>query len=627
MKGFFSNTLVFLFLFSSNIKSVAEVRPVASKIKEVTVFLAGAQVHRSASTDLPAGRTELVFKNISPNLDKQSIQVKGDGEFTILSVTHQLNYLEEQQKREEIAVLESEKYRLSEQRKMQNGLLSVYQQEQDMLAKNQAIGGANTGVSTSELRQAVDFQRQRMTEVFQLKSETEKAILKIDSTISKINKQLAALNKEKETATSEIIVTVSAKAAVAAKFEIGYYVINAGWFATYDLRVKNVSSPVDLSFKANVFQQTGEDWDKVKLTLSNGNPTVSGFAQELRPWYLRYGSYQNRYAKAQQAMGGRGGITSISGRVTDENGEPLIGATVLVKGTSVGTVTDIDGSYSLHIPSEAATIIVSYTGFVAQQMGIVSGIQNIVLRERAEQLSEVVVTGRRNLLGAITSKKKKDKSRNDKTIAQQNEVVYQATTIDFEIESAYSIPSDGKTRMVDIKVENVPADYRYFTAPKIEEKAYLTAHIPDWQELNLLDGEVNLFFEGAFLGKSLLDTRKAGDTLDISLGVDKGIVVKRTKLKDFTSRRFLGSNKKETRGFEIIIKNNKREAIDITVQDQFPISTNKDIEVEDLKYKGAKRDKKTELLTWHFELPPKEERRLELSYSVKYPKRKVLGLE
>lgn len=619
-------SLVFCISLFSFPPAQAQQQPVPSKIEKVTVFLKGAQIARSAEAQLPAGRTELIFKDISPNLDKQSIQLKGEGAFTILSVSHQLNYLQEQAKRAEIATLEGEQRNTNLRKKEQQNLLSVYQKEQQMLEKNQAIGGANTGVSTAELRQAVDFQRQRMTEVFQRQSEVQQELARLDSTLLKLQKQLVALNQEKETATSEIVVTVTAKAAAPAKFELTYYVHDAGWFANYDLRVKDVNSPIDLAFKANVFQQSGEDWKNVRLVLSNGDPTVSGQAQELDPWYLRFGYQQP--PTAYQGGVGSGGITEVSGVVRDRSGEPLIGAAVLLKGSSIGTITDFDGRYTLKIPPTPATLVVNYSGFTTQEIPVNSSAQTIVLQE-AGVLDEVVVTGmKRSLIQMQTiGGGKNKKSRADASIAQQNQEVYQPTTVDFEIELPYSIPSDGKARAVDIKSESVTATYEYFAAPKLEEAAFLTAYVTDWQELNLLDGEVNLFFEGAFLGKSLLDTRSMGDTLDISLGQDKGIVVQRNKLKEYSSRQFLGKNKTENRAFEIVVRNNKPQAVKVLVQDQFPISTDKNIVVEDLSYPGAELEADTQLLTWRLELAPREERKLELRYSVKYPRNEVLILE
>lgn len=614
--------LGFLLFFQNNYAQTKQ--PVLSKIEKVTAYIKGAQITRTATTNLAAGKTELVFKDISPNLDKQSIQVKGDGAFTILSVIHQLNFLQEQAKREEITQLETERNRLNELKKVRNATLNVFKQEEAMLQKNQSIGGQNTGVTTAELQQAVDFQRKRMTDVLMKQLETTNDIARLDSAINKLSAQLLALHQRKETGTSEILVTVSARAATTAKLELSYYVKDAGWFANYDLRVKDVSSPIDLAFKANVFQSSGEDWKDVKLTLSNGDPTLSGVAQELEPWYLRFGYVAPPVA--YQSGAGRGGITEVNGTVRDQTGQPLIGATIWLKGTTVGTMTNVDGSFSLKIPPAPATLVISYVGYHNQEVPVNSSTMGFVLKENSAKLEEVVVTAK-SISGVTAGISRKKESRSDKTIPVQTQEVYQPTTINFEIEMPYTILNDGKTYTVDIKAENVPASYEYFTAPKVEEAAYLTAYVTDWQDLNLLDGEVNIFFEGAYLGKSLLDTRNTGDTLDISLGQDKSIVVKRTKLKDFSSRQFLGNNKTERRAFEILVKNNKPQSVNITVQDQFPIPTDKSISVEDLKYDGAELDKEKQILTWKLELAPRAERKLNLQYAVKYPKGKVLVLE
>ena len=82
-------------------------KTIESKIEKVTVFLEGAQTERTAKTSLAAGKQELIFANISPSIDKQSIQVKADGNVTILSVIHQQNFMKEQQKQDEIKEAEA----------------------------------------------------------------------------------------------------------------------------------------------------------------------------------------------------------------------------------------------------------------------------------------------------------------------------------------------------------------------------------------------------------------------------------------------------------------------------------------------------------------------------------------
>ncbi|MDX1407186.1 MAG: carboxypeptidase-like regulatory domain-containing protein, partial [Saprospiraceae bacterium] len=84
---------------------------------------------------------------------------------------------------------------------------------------------------------------------------------------------------------------------------------------------------------------------------------------------------------------------TVSGKVVDDTGEPLIGANVVVKGTTAGTVTDFDGNYSLEVPEGGTTLVFSYTGYSTQELEIgASSVMNVTMSEGVE-LGEVVVTG------------------------------------------------------------------------------------------------------------------------------------------------------------------------------------------------------------------------------------------
>ena len=611
-----------------------------SKIEKVTVFLEGAQVQRSAKTNLTAGKYELVFTNISPSIDKQSIQVKADDKVTVLSVIHQQNFLKEQQKQEEIKDLEAQKETQVEKIALQRNILNVFKQEENMLVKNQLIGG-NDGVKATDLKEAADFQRSRLTEVYQKQMETDRAIKKMEAELLKINKQLYEINQKAETSTSEIHVTLSTKETNNSSFTITYLVKKSGWFPTYDIRVKDISSPINLQYKANIFQSSGEDWKDVKLFLSTGNPNENGTKPVITPWYLKY-TYA--YQPVTNTIQGSYSPGSVRGRVVNERGEPVVGASIVVKGTRTGTVTDANGFYSIQVPTGNTTIVASSVGMEAMELAATqSGLMNINMKESETALSEVVVTGYAlqgkvagvqvtndyenqpiRIRGVSSIKNNKEAYRDQNLITTIN---YQPTTTIYEIKDPYTILNDGKTYMADIDGYEVKAQYEYYAAPKIEADAFLTAKIVDWQELNLLPGEANLFFEGTFLGKSLLDVENAGDTLSLSLGKDKGVAIKRTLLKDYSSKRFIGSNKTDIRQYEIVVRNNKQQPISIIVEDQFPVSTVKEIDVQDKKYEGAKLDDDTQKLTWNFTVDAKKENKVNFKYEVKYPKDKVLQLD
>ena len=143
--------------------------------------------------------------------------------------------------------------------------------------------------------------------------------------------------------------------------------------------------------------------------------------------------------------------------------------------------------------------------------------------------------------------------------------------------------------------------------------------------MSLLPGEANIFFEGTFTGKSYIDPNNIKDTLSLSLGRDKRIIVKREKLKEFTSRKFIGANQREQYAWEISVRNTKPETIKVTIEDQVPVSQNSQIEVTTVDLSGAKYNKDTGKLSWDLQLQPNETKKVVLKYEVKYPKDKQVG--
>ena len=613
----FRKLLMAVSLFFITIAAQADDQKIVSKVQKVVVFLNGAQVTRTAMVHISPGNSILIFENISPGIDVQSIQVHANGEFTILSVKHELNFLNEQIKQQRIEDLRAKQKNIKDKIDLQNGLASIYQEEENMLVKNQMIAGQNTGLDIIKLKQALDFQTERLTALKKKEQENTAQIVDLNKELLKYNQQIAELNKGASTATSNILVTVSSKAALQTDFTLSYVVHNASWFPTYDVRAKNVNCPISISYKANVSQQSGEDWKNIKLTLSTGNPTVAGNKPELNPYFLNYGMYYRPE---------NGTMTAVSGRITgSDDGQVVPGATVRVKGSSVGAVSDANGNFTIQLPPNSQSLEVSFIGYTSQTVPITSPQLNVSLKPSSNALNEVVVTGYSSssesldgraagiqIRGIATERKS--------TIPIGVNKVENQTNIEFNIAMPYSVPSDGKQYTVEINQLDIPAIYEYAVAPKLSTDVFLTARLTDWNKYNFLSGEANLFFEGTFIGKSLINTDATTDTLNLSLGTDKNIVVTRTSLKDLSERQSLGSNKKETRDWQIEVKNRKSQPINLLVEDQVPVSQNSSIEVEIQELSGGQLDKLTGKVIWKMAVKPEDNKKIELKYLVKYPK-------
>ncbi|WP_183580015.1 DUF4139 domain-containing protein [Mucilaginibacter sp. X5P1] len=529
--------LLFAGLIFTTINSRADDgQKVPSKVQKVIVFLSGAQVTRTARVNVTPGTSTLVFSNIAQSIDAQSIQVHASGDFTILSVKTELNYFNDQSRSKNVEDLQAQQNTIRAKIALDNGLLTVNQQEQNMLLKNQLITGQNSNLDVLKLKQALDFQTERLTADTKKQLSINSEIAALNVELQKYDNQIADINKD-NTVSSNILVTVSAKAATESEFSLNYVVNDASWFPTYDIRAKNVNSPISISYKANVTQQSGEDWKNIRLTLSTGNPTVSGSKPQLRPYYLNLNGYYTQADKSNE---------------------------VVIRG------------YGTQYKAKAN-----------------SGYLDEVVVARAPEVNQV-----------------------------ENQ-----TNVDFNIADPYTIPSDGKQYSVQINDIDLKASYQYAVAPKLSTNVFLTAKVTDWNKYNLLPGEANLFFEGTYIGKSSLNANSTADTLAISLGTDKNIVVTRTLQKQLTARQVIGSDKKDTRDWMIEIKNRKNQPINLLVEDQVPVSQNAAIDVESQQVSSGALDPSTGKISWVFAMKPLDDKKLELKYQVKYPKTQPIIIE
>jgi hypothetical protein len=609
-----------IFLFIAIASKANEDQKIASKVQKVTVFLNGAQVTRTALVNIGAGTSTLVFGNMSPGMDVQSLQINAGGEFTILSVKQELDFLNEETRQQQLLDLQALQKQIKDKIVLQNNMLSIYQEEVNMLGKNQVISGENASLDVLKLKQALDFQTLRLTEVKRKQQAVNDQVDILNIELQKYDRQIASITKGKSKATSNVLVTVSSKNALQSIFTLNYVVHSASWYPTYDIRAKNVNSPISITYKANVSQQSGEDWKNIKVTLSTGNPTISGSKPEFTPNYLNLGMYYSGAASS---------ITKVNGTVfgTDD-GKVLSGVSIRVKGTPIGTVTDAEGKYNIQVPAGNPTLVYNYIGYDTEERLVNATLINLGLKPAANQLSEVVVTGYSSSLegrvaGVSVGASDKIMIRglaSIQSIPIEVKPVENQTNVEFNINNPYSIPSDGKQYAMEIGQFDLNASYQYYVAPKVSTDVFLTAQLTNWNKYNFLSGEANLFFEGTFIGKSLINTQATADTLNLSLGTDKNIVVTCTLQKDLTERQNFGSNKKETRNWLIDVKNRKNQPVNLLVEDQVPISQNSAIEVDTQEISGAKLDALTGKLSWNFLLNSQDDKKVQLKYQVKYPK-------
>lgn len=502
-----------------------------STVSRVTVYRNGARVAREAEVSLSPGRNVILFTGLSPSLNSQTIQLSGAGDLLILSLTHRQDYLGENPQKRELQRLTARRDSLQRVIEDKETERSILDRELNILISNSNLKGNQQNLAAVELKQAMEFFHTKLTELETRKLELKRELEILREELRRIRSQISELDSNASRNRSVIEAVIQAESARKADFSLNYLVSRAGWYPSYDLRVDDIDGPVRLSYKANIYQSTGVEWDDVTLTVSSAIPERGGVLPQLQPWYLRFYSPQP---------------------APRESGAPRM------------QMQDAD---------------VAQKSAAAQQ------------REEESRQRPVPVREIRN-----------------------------QTSFSYRIDLPYSVTSGGNPLTVEIDRHDVPADYRYYTVPKLGNRAYLTARISEWDQYNLLPGDANLFLENTYVGKSAINPRSVGDTLSFSLGRDESIVIEREKLREFEEKNFFGNRVTESFAWQITVRNSKDQPARVEVRDQIPVSQHEDIEVNLTEDGGAEHNRQNGTLSWVLQLPPGEARTLSFEYEVEYPR-------
>jgi uncharacterized protein (TIGR02231 family) len=541
-------------LFSTLFSMVSKGADITVKpqTKEVLVYLQNAQINATAEVNLVPGMYNIVLEDLSQYLDENSVQIKGDADFTILSVVTKKNYLGDEKKDPKLKTLEDSIEVMNGKLFAVKNQIDALNEELVMIIANKSIQGDNIGVSTLELEKMANFYRVRVLEIRNKLTENEKKQTKLREKNTALQNQLVQLKNQQTKVFSEITLAIKCNTTSKSKIQLSYMVTNAGWAPFYDIKSESLTEPIIILSKANVYQNTGEDWKNVKLSLSTGNPNNNNTKPMLNPYTLILNNPDQMYRK------------SYSKSIELQNSNTRA---PLAEPSAAGDL-DIRGGRS-----------------------------------------ESVET----FMDGMNTKSSRASNYTSNTENQTNNI--------FEISIPYNIPSDGKEYVVAIQEYKAPAVYSYTAIPKLDKDAFLLANLINWDQTGLLPGEANLFNEGTFVGKSYFETRVTNDTIPVSLGREKNIILDRKKVKSFTEKNFTGGTKKTTLEFEIMVRNKKKSEVEITIEDQIPLSNTEEVTIELINGSNATFVKETGKLKWVIKLKPSESNTLKFGYIIKYPKK------
>jgi uncharacterized protein (TIGR02231 family) len=498
-------------------------------VEKVTVYLYGAEVKAKTSIDIPKGRGVLEIRQISPQAVANSVQISNKQNVDILSITV-VDYYQDAEKEFPVIKRMNDSIKLINAKVTKlNNKKASFQAEINYLNQNMSITGANSGVNVADLKIASIYYRERAYAVSIEITKFNDLIAKESLIISGISKRKSEILLKNNMIFKKLVIEYESLTSLKADFEISYIAGKCGWAPSYDLKAKEIGDPVQMKYKAKVFNNTGIPWYSVDMILSTGDPLQGASAPSIATWNLAYNSpgagkgysdnaIKNEYRQYEEAQY----------QVLDEN-------------ISYNTVT----------------------------------------------VSEI--------------------------------------SVEFPIDKKYNIPDNGKPYTIDVTEYTLDADFSYYAIPKFESNVYLIGKITGWEDLSLIDGEMNVYFGDTYLGVSQLNTNSLNDTLELSFGRDKQVSIKRNRIAEFTKKGLFGSNRKETFMYDILIKNNRKTDVTITIVDQVPISNEGEIEVTIDELSNADYNEIIGKTMWITTIKPTESKKYKFGYTIKYPKERTVN--
>jgi len=536
---------------------------IKSTLNEATVYSQGAQLHHKASYTIKAGITEISIEGISSYIDPKSLQVKATGNVVIIDSKYTLFYPQPEVKAnegipakivKEMAQLTDSLELLGFDLKEIQDEIAIYKAAQNIISMNGAVrGSGKVNDSINLLKQTVEYYTNKMNEINKKllalekkKKDKEKVQQRLQVRYDNLqNYQNQTYDAKKYAPIPRVVITLSAAEAASGKIAFSYLVSQAGWVPLYDIRSDSQTGKISLTYKAQVFQNSGVDWDNIKLNISTNNPYANKTKPELNPWYIDYYAYKRKME-----------LEEIS-----------------VRGARA-------------IPQAAFN-------------------QGFMLDDAKDKNLE-----EKPALGAD----------------QFTTVVHQLIAAEFKIDLPYSIKSNNEKNLVLIKNSDLNTTFKYYSVPKVDPGVYLVAQMTKLDELQLVPASANIFFDGSYIGETYLDPTSMDDTLNLSLGKDPNIVVKRTLLKQKSKDKVVQDKRERTFSYQIEVQNNKSSTIQLIIQDQVPMTTNNDITIELLEKDSARELPGNGILEWEYKLKPGENKKLEFSFKVKHPKDQQINL-
>lgn len=646
--------IIIAILLISNLTFSQEENKLYPKINKVTVFSSSAQVEKSIPLTLKQGFNEIILCGNSPYLRRQSIQFNNSSDFMITEFTPYIQTVRKDKSAEEkldaknkqlLSNLKDSLKKVNKEIYDIKTLDEVYFKEYEVMYSIQSYYQKDSLLEAKKMKDVLSFYRNKSIEVKSLIAKTEKESLRLEAKKKELETNIQLiLQGDEETQENNINeyyikLTLYTQKEIQTSLQYMYSVNRIKWDPFYDLKFNKSSNDAQFLLKTEFQQNTSEDWEDVKLVFSTQDSEEQGEPFELEP--MVYSLYNSN--TSPKAYG------TLAGKIVDaQTGEPMpfVYVVAMQNGVKKGDAqTDMEGNYMIKpLAAGYYDIVASFVGYKKVKKGVrvsssgYSAGGNISLEPSGQKLEEVVIAsyavplidseeGMEDYNGVLEIGSDFAIVDDTKTISSFDEESPSKNTLatslakEYEVEMNYTIKSGEKAKIIPLEEKKANSFYKYNAVPKKEKIVYLSALLPSWEDMDLINAKAKIYIDESYVNDSYISTNQTSDTLSIPIGKEKRVVIDRkvsfTQPKKFNRK---GSILETTVTIDITAKNNKDQAVNLRIDDQVPVSNIEEISIEKNEISGAVIDEKTGLLYWDLNLNALESKAFTIKYTIRYPK-------
>ena len=345
-----------IMFFNSNAQFTGNVIKTLSKIDNIIIYNNGASVNRTGMINLEKGTNKIFISNLSPKLISESIQFNVKSNDVIInSISKQANFLGNSYNNSQVKFIGDSIQKINDSIRMKKVNLEVYNQEKDLLDQNKSVLKTSREFIIDDLMDLTDYFNQKIKEIQTNISKVNKEIFDLEKMKASLQKQMSTIKSNVNNQASDVVIQLTCSKEGEFNYDLSYNTLQAGWVPYYDIRIEEINSPIKLTYKAKVYQNTSEEWSDVKLSLSTGKLNKSNKAPNFNTQFIKNTIYRKDIKQKNR------NISAIQLDLIESDDEPNQNSVSSSDFTTVdysGTQIKYNISIPYSIPSQKSPIFI-----------------------------------------------------------------------------------------------------------------------------------------------------------------------------------------------------------------------------------------------------------------------------